>query len=199
MNLAFLGDALDHWKGSLFESLQKGGILQNFAVDPMASDLAAWTPEDFSLFSTLLRIDRSQIVPHSCTLADRKSFFAEIRHPGDLFLDPDTGVATGQHGASVQHVLASEIATLVGSLDRFLAIYQHVRAQRVSERVDAVCRVIRDVMPEGQWCSYESGTVAMIFIQGDVVDLIDFPLSPPLHLAPPCRTNLAWMRRVMGT
>lgn len=59
MNLAFLGDALDHWKGSLFESLQKGGILQNFAVDPMASDLAAWTPEDFSLFSTLLRIDRS--------------------------------------------------------------------------------------------------------------------------------------------
>ncbi|TSA10276.1 MAG: hypothetical protein D4R73_05460 [Deltaproteobacteria bacterium] len=164
MNLAFLGDALDHWKGSLFEPLQRDGILQNFAVDPMASDLASWTPEDFSLFSTLLRIDRSQIIPHNCTLADRKSYFAEIRHPGDLFLDPDTGVATGQRAASVQHVSASEIATLLGSSDRLLAIYQHVRAQRVSDRVDAVCRIIRDEMPEGRWCSYESGTVAMIFV-----------------------------------
>ena len=164
MNLAFLGDALDHWKGSLFESLQKGGILKNFAVDPMASDLAAWKLEDFSLFSTLLRIDRLQIVPHNCTLADRKSYFAEIQHPGDLFLDPDTGVATGTRRASVQHLAASEIAALVGSSDRLLAIYQHVRAHRVSERVDAVCRVIRNEMPECQWCSYESGTVAMIFI-----------------------------------
>jgi hypothetical protein len=33
MNLTFLGDALDHWKGSIFESLQKGGILPDFAVD----------------------------------------------------------------------------------------------------------------------------------------------------------------------
>ncbi|MGH8679536.1 MAG: hypothetical protein ACREUQ_14445 [Burkholderiales bacterium] len=164
MNLKFLGDALDHWKGSLFESLQKRGILKNFAVDPMASDLAAWEPDDFTLFSTLLRIDRSQIVPHNCTLADRKNYFAEIRHLGDLFLDPDTGVATGKRGASAHHVAASEIAALVGSSDRLLGIYQHVRAQPVSERVDAVCRVIRNEMPKGQWCSYESGTVAMIFI-----------------------------------
>lgn len=164
MNLAFLGDALDHWKGSLFESLQKAGILKNFAVDPMASDLAAWTPVDFLLFSTLLRISRSQIVPHNHTLSDRKSYFAEIDHPGDLFLDPDTGVSTGERGASVQHVEASEIAALVRSSDRLLAIYQHVRAQRVSRRVDTVCRVILNVLPEGRWCSYESGTVAMIFI-----------------------------------
>jgi len=40
MNLRYLGDALDHWKGSLFESLQQANILHDFAVDAMASD---WT------------------------------------------------------------------------------------------------------------------------------------------------------------
>lgn len=164
MNLEFLGDALDHWKGSLFESLQKGGILLDFAVDPMASDLANWSPEDFSVFSRLLKIDRSQIIAHSRTLLERKGYFAEIQHPGDLFLDPDTGVATGKGAPSVKHVAPSEIAKLVEGSDRLLAIYQHVRAQRVCDRVDAVCGAIRDQMAEVPWCSYESGTVAMIFI-----------------------------------
>jgi len=164
MNLAFLGDALDHWKGSLFETLQKSGVLKNFAVDPMASDLAAWGPDDFSLFARLLRVNRSQIVSHNRTLADRKGYFAEIQHSGDLFLDPDTGITTGKRATSLRHVAASEIATLVGSSDRLLAIYQHVRAQRVCDRVDAVCRVVRDEMREVRWCTYESGTVAMIFV-----------------------------------
>jgi hypothetical protein len=35
----------------MFESLEKSGILQSFAVDPMASDLVAWKPENFLLFS----------------------------------------------------------------------------------------------------------------------------------------------------
>ena len=162
MNLAFLGDALDHWKGSLFESLQKGGIVRDFAVDPMASDLAAWSSGDFALFSTLLRIDRSQVISHSQPLSDRKGYFLEIQHRGDLFLDPDTGIATGK--PSVQHVTPVEIAGLLESADRLLAIYQHVRAQRVAGRVDAVCAAIRSKSPEVPWCSYESGTVAMIFV-----------------------------------
>ena len=36
-------------------------------------------------------------------------------------------------------------------------------------------------------------------VQGDVVDLIDFPTWPsPRLVCPLCRTNLPWMRRVMG-
>jgi len=46
MNSSFLGDALDHWKGSLFESLQKRRIVCELAVDPMASDLAVWKPDE---------------------------------------------------------------------------------------------------------------------------------------------------------
>lgn len=164
MNLTFLGDALDHWKGSLFESLSREGIFRNFAVDPMASDLPAWQPEDFLLFAQLLRVERSQIVEHQADLGNRSRYFAEITHSGDLFLDPDTGVATGRPGSSRQHITAPEIARLVAPFDRLLVVYQHVRAQRVCDRVDAVCRVIQAQMPGCHWCSYESGTVAMIFL-----------------------------------
>ena len=162
MNLSFLGDALDHWKGSLFESLQKRRIVCEFMVDPMASDLVDWKPGDFAILSKLLRIDRSQIISHNRSLNDRRAYFHEIQHRGDLFLDPDTGVATGR--LSVRHVAPVEIADLLKPPDRLLAIYQHVRAQRVSDRVDAVCTAIRAESPEVSWCSYESPTVAMIFL-----------------------------------
>jgi len=160
VNLTFLGDALDHWKGSIFESLQRGGILRHFAVDPMASDLSQWTAEDFALYARLLRIDRGQILAHSQSLVDREAYFQEIRHTGDLFLDPDIGVATGR--CSAKHVAPREIATLLQA-DRLVVVYQHVRGQRVADRVDAVCAAIRAHAHGAPWCSYESGTAAMIF------------------------------------
>jgi len=54
LNLNFLGDALDHWKGSLFESLQEAQVLRDFAVDPMASDLGSWNSDDFLILARLL-------------------------------------------------------------------------------------------------------------------------------------------------
>lgn len=39
MNLRYLGDALDYWKGSVFFRLQERGILKDFSVDPMLTDL----------------------------------------------------------------------------------------------------------------------------------------------------------------
>src|ERR1039457_4957126 len=62
VKLAFPGDAHDHWKGSLFESLQQSSVLRDFAVDPMASDWSDWKPEDVLLFTRLLRIDKSQLI-----------------------------------------------------------------------------------------------------------------------------------------
>lgn len=162
MNLRFLGDALDHWKGSIFESLQNGGVLQDFAVDPMVSDHTDWQPEDFALFVRLLRVEQRQLISHKFPLADRIAYFREIGHTGDLFLDPDTGIATGR--PSIEHVAPSEAARLLESSERLLLVYQHVRAVRVCDRVDAVCAAIRRLAPGVNWCSYESGTVAMIFL-----------------------------------
>lgn len=164
MNLAFLGDALDHWKGSLFESLQQSAVLRDFAVDAMASDWTAWQPEDLALFARLLRVQPAQVIRHTVGLSSRSQYFSEIVHGGDLFLDPDTGVATGTVKSIHQYIKPSEIAGLLLPLDRMLAIYQHIRAQSVSARVDAVCRTLNCAIGSCHWTSYESGTVAMIFL-----------------------------------
>lgn len=165
MNLAFLGDALDHWKGSLFESMRNAEIVQDLAIEPMASDLNAWTKSDFLLFAQLLRVQPKQILRHSKTLADREAYFAEIIHRGDLFVDPDTGVATGPVRQHKQYITPREVGHLLDAESgRLLAIYQHVRGQRVALRVDTVLDAICRVIGVFSWSSYESGTVAMLFL-----------------------------------
>jgi len=165
LNLKYLGDALDHWKGSLFEYLANAGVLRQFAVDPMASDLLEWTEADYALFARLLRVNETQIIRHQISLFDRPRYFAEIIHKGDLFLDPDTGIATGHVNQEEQYIWPREVGFLLGEpADRLLGIYQHVRAQRVSARADDCLDKLKEEIGGFGWCSYESGTVAMIFL-----------------------------------
>jgi len=93
------------------------------------------------------------------SLLDRPRYFEEIPNTGDLFLDPDTGIATGRVKDRKQYILPYEIRTLLDvSGDRLLAVYQHVRGQKVSGRVDAcLSRLGREIDGFG-WCSYESGS-----------------------------------------
>lgn len=165
MNLKYIGDALDHWKGSIIESLSKAKVLRNFAVDPMASDLRLWAPHDHEVFAKLLRIKKSQIIQHISTLDDRTQYFGEISHTGDLFLDPDTGVATGRVSDRRSYVFPSEIEGLLSmQSDRVLSIYQHVRAKRVTDRLDEVIATLTNECGGFEWCTYESGTVGMLFV-----------------------------------
>ena len=165
MNRTFLGDALDHWKGSLFESLRKSKLLKDFAVDPMASDWSDWQPRDKSAFAHLLRIDESQLIsPEVGLLGRRKQHFDEIEHKGDLFLDPDTGIATGNVKNMNQYVRSEEIEMLLRDFSRLLAVYQHVSRQQVRDRVDAVCSKLNKDIDGVYWSSYESATVAMLFL-----------------------------------
>lgn len=159
MDLEHLGDALDYWKGSLFGSLHRSNVLRGFAVDPMASDWPNWKPEDVLLYTCLLRIDKAQLIPHTVCLASREQYFGEIKHTGDLFLDPDVGIATGKR-KDPQHVIPAEIGPLLSTSGRLLAVYQHVRGN-TSQRVDQVCHVLDEQIA---WCSYESPTAAMIFL-----------------------------------
>ena len=169
MNLKYLGDALDHWKGSLLEQLRESDALRGLAVDPMASDLSSWAEGDFALFARLLRVSRSQIVQHQFGLKERSQYFAEIEHRDDLFLDPDTGIATGRVKDPAQYLKPAEVARLLMvSADRLIIVYQHVRAQAVSGRVDAVLGVLKCELSKFAWCSYESGTVAMVFLAQSV-------------------------------
>ncbi|MDR7419361.1 MAG: hypothetical protein QN178_10680 [Armatimonadota bacterium] len=164
MNLQFLGDALDHWKGSLLESLQQARVVRNLAADPMASDQHDWQPQDFSLFARLLRIDRARLVPHQFDLSRRKEYFEEITHVGDLFVDPDTGVATSRVKELKRYIKPSEIAQLLNLPDRLLVVYQHIQRQKVAARISAVGHVLEQSVPGLHWCSYESASVAMLFL-----------------------------------
>ncbi len=163
MNLQFLGDALDHWKGALLASLREAKALRDFAVDPMASDIDQWRQEDLHLFARLLQVTPGQVIRHGASLQDRAGYFAEISHAGDLFLDPDTGVATGR--VKKAHVSPSEIGQLLdASTSRLLVIYQHVRGMSVECRVNEVMNTLEHVIGVFSGCSYESGTVAMLFV-----------------------------------
>lgn len=181
MNLTHLGDALDHWKGSLFEFLEREKLLRDFAADPMASDGNAWIEEDFELYARLLRIQPTQILHHQQPLADRADYFGEIHHRGDLFVDPDTGIRTSGCRRAYRYVEPQELVALLESPDgggtppRVVVVYQHVRGQQTAERVDACIRAVADaiqVAAEGDWgdsgwAAYESPTVAMLFLCKD--------------------------------
>jgi hypothetical protein len=159
-----MGDALDHWKGSLLAFLREHNAISNFAVDPMSTDLS-WGSDDYRVFMRLKRITSSELIQHQVSLRDRAAYFSEIVHPGDLFLDPDTGIATGRVQVRECYVFPLELKRLLDATDdRLLAIYQHVRAQKVTDRIDQVLEVLKDAIGGFGWCSYESGNVAMLFI-----------------------------------
>lgn len=163
MNLKYLGDALDHWKGAIFESLQTARLLMDFAVDPMSTDSDMWAPADFLIYARLLRVHNTQVLRHKMTLRNRKDYFTEITHMGDLFLDPDTGVSTST--LNTQYVMPYEIGQqLDRSAGRLLIVYQHIRAQKCDARIDNVVSAIRSRVGQFSWCSYESPTVALLFM-----------------------------------
>lgn len=165
MNLRYLGDALDHWKGSLLHFLSSEQLLSRLAVDPMATDGDMWTASDYGLFARLLRVQDSQILRHRTRVSDREHYFAEIDHNGDLFLDPDTGIDTGRASPAANYIRPAELARLlVAEESRVISVYQHIRGRQCTARVDACISALAVECDRFGWCSYESATVAMLFM-----------------------------------
>jgi len=166
MNLEFLGDALDYWKGSIFLRLQKGGILKDFLVDPMLTDPEDWYAADFRVYADLLQIRPNQILQHEIKLReDREKYFAEIMHTGDLFVDPDTGIALRDAGHAEKYIRVREVHQLLGEkLPRILCIYQHIRAKKTRDRVRELIAALAQFNTGIYCCSYETPTVAMLFV-----------------------------------
>ena len=167
MNLRFLGDALDHWKGSVFECLQSSNVLEEFRVDAMASDIDNWLPEDWSLYAKLLRVRKSQVVEHKATLdRNRKEYFDEIPRSGDLFLDPDTGIMPRSGGDIRQYLKHEELFFLMNhERRRVVAVYQHgSRNLSMKSRVEDVLKMLRSAHPNCYCASYYSSNVALLFL-----------------------------------
>jgi hypothetical protein len=114
VNLRYLGDALDHWKGSLLERLRVDGAITNLAVDPMLTDRPDWLEADFTSFAGLLHVAPYQLVSHTCDLAkSRTPYFQELSHRGDLFIDPDTGMATGHVSEPAKYLYPAELTVML--------------------------------------------------------------------------------------
>lgn len=75
MNLQYLGDALDHWKGAILRQLQSSRCLADLAVDAMASDASEWNATDKQLFAGLLNIRAPQIIEHAKSLVAEHRIF----------------------------------------------------------------------------------------------------------------------------
>ena len=54
MNSKFLGDEFDHWKGSIIQRLLSEGLLENFSVEPMITDVEPWDENTMSTYIRLL-------------------------------------------------------------------------------------------------------------------------------------------------
>jgi hypothetical protein len=163
---AFLGDALDHWKGSLIRQLQDKGLVQTLAVDPMFTDPEDWDDDDLAAYARLLHVERGQIISHTCDLTNRADYFKETteKHHGALFLDPDTGILTGHRPPREKHVTVGEIGNLLSvAPESLVMIYQHAARTHMSKRVDEVIEVLQKEV-RCTWASYESATVAMLFV-----------------------------------
>jgi hypothetical protein len=165
MNLRYLGDALDHWKGSIFEALQEEGLLKSFQVDAMASDMEFWKTEDQELYAQLLRIRPTQLVQHRHDLRnDRIQYFSELSATGDIFLDPDTGIRTGAVSYPEHYLTPNELnEAMKQDEERLVIVYQHVRAQLTRQRVESVWTVLDQQQIAFSCTSYESGTAALLF------------------------------------
>ncbi len=163
MNRAHLGDALDHWKGSVIEVISD----KKLQVVPMLTDRDQWTQEDFETYARLLHRKPEDVLKNGkgdlFSSRTRRRYFCDLGEH-DLFLDPDTGIAPDEK-AQEQHVRPSEIAGLISqSRSRILLIYQH--ASRKKDGLVEKLKLLRRA--EGlRGCdifAYDSGAVSMVVI-----------------------------------
>ncbi len=166
MNTKFLGDAFDHWKGSLIDFLQRQELVHELVVEPMITDGIRWSEKDLETYRRLLRLGMQQPIYHEGLPfnGDRTHYFHDIPD-GDLFLDPDTGIATGK--STRKHISILEIKKLLDSdpaHQRVLIVYQHSARGNFHSRLDAIGGKISENIFGIHLATYECGHVALFFV-----------------------------------
>ena len=164
MNTKFLGDAFDHWKGSLISFLSINRLVKNVVVEPMITNDSKWSKEDLETYSRLLKLESSSQICHgqSTFSGDRETYFDALPKNADIFLDPDIGIATSTAGK--KRVRVAELEKLLVNADRVLIVYQHsARGFFYKRLIQIGDRISRDI-PNVHYAVYECGRVAVFFI-----------------------------------
>jgi len=160
MNRAHLGDALDHWKGSVIEL--NGG--KDVRVVPMFTDNNPWSEEQIEAYARLLRLNRGHVLNKATpfTVKTRHDYFSDLGED-DLFLDPDTGIA---RKPGPRHIGCREISDLLPvTSSRMILIYQHASRSKkgLTDKLDLLSHCLKGC----EMFAYNSGSVAMVVISRD--------------------------------
>jgi hypothetical protein len=194
MDSKHLGDAFDHWKGAIIQLLEPK--LQNLAAVPMITNERGWGKQEqkLSTYSRLLNIDEelifqsnrkfrghmdndrySQVIDHFTSHTDKNHYFQQVNYSGDLFLDPDTGLAFSPFTyKGNKHVTPNEIKCLLDKDNknvRVIMVYQQSRqGQKKSEEQNYLEKIIKYALAQiGSQnspcyaCTYCCSQVSMLF------------------------------------
>jgi len=181
MNIDYLGDALDHWKGSVIEQLRP--VLHNLRVVPMCME-EEWTPKHRCLYARLLGVRSEDDVFWDAFNRNRRRYFENCQRfagDSDLFLDPDTGIEPIS-GCKKCHVGLDNLRCLLPDNSRRLVmVYQH--RSRIRHGVEDVLdrNSVEDVLErirQRGWLAgaYWAGAASMLFLsrkQGRVAGVRD--------------------------
>ncbi len=172
MNSEHLGDALDHWKGSLLSLLVDKRLIRQVLVEPMITDPQKWPSEDIETYKRLLKLE---IIFHDSSTfpsGKRKDYFNAVPKDGDIFLDPDIGIARGNPEKG--HITVPDIINML-SEDRVVMVYQH-SGQRAPKQKDLTAssshqwlvasrnKITADGTSNVHCTVYECKQVAMFFV-----------------------------------
>lgn len=161
MNLKHLGDAFDHWKGSVLKLIPS----QNLQIVPMFTDRRKWSQRHRIAYANLLQRKQEDIWrPTKQFSNETRGHYFDNMGDSDLFLDPDTGIASGKR-AKDSHLRVSEISSLLKkSKRRVLFIYQHSSRKKdwLTRKLETL-RSTTDLKGSSMF-AYDSGPVSMIII-----------------------------------
>jgi hypothetical protein len=181
MNHDHLGDALDHWKGSIIKFLQENTETNSIHVLPMIPNrlLPYWTKDHSTVYAQLLSLSPSAILRSDIGIYPKKdrALYFTINATNDMFIDPDNGVGA-EDGGSDKHITPSEIVALIPkNSTRLLLIYQtggqRGNGETTSEKKALVhlkktLNNLRMLIGEDSVFAYFGGQTSMIFVSRDV-------------------------------
>jgi hypothetical protein len=171
LNSKYLGDALDHWKGSLISLLVSKQLLQSVVVEPMITDSRPWSDDDFQTYKRLLGLKETNQICHKESTfpggssEEREDYFNKVPKNGDIFLDPDTGIFTGigRDSEPKKHIKVLELRKLLGESKRVVMVYQHSGRSNFDQWLHAIGSKLTEDRTVHCFV-YECKQVAMFFI-----------------------------------
>ena len=163
MNTKYLGDALDYWKGSVLGGLQRQGCLYNLVVDAMPTD--EWEEAHWRIYARLLQVKNEQLNHPTYDLKRRDSYFKELKEciiGCDVFLDPDTGIYTGNGSGGSKYLYPKNMKTLLNGSNVVL-VYQHGARYEMHKRIEEIMNCVGQSCGNVECLSYQASQTAMLF------------------------------------